>query len=151
MDNIPQRLDTELKEALKARDELKLSVVRMLKASLKNKAIEKTGPLTDDEVISVLSTMAKQRRESIEQFAKAGRMELVEKEKKELEILHSYMPAQLSPQEIDEIIRAAITETGASSAGDMGKVMKVVAPKTKGLADGKAVNQRVKELISPGS
>lgn len=151
MDNIPQRLDTELKEALKARDELKLSVVRMIKASLKNRSIEKTAPLTDDEVIAVLSTMAKQRRESIEQFAKAGRMELVEKEKRELEILHSYLPAQLSPEEIDGIIRAAIAETGASSAGDMGKVMKIVSPKTKGLADGKAVNQRVKELLSPGS
>jgi hypothetical protein len=151
MNNVPQRIDTDLKEALKARDELKLSVVRMIKASLKNKSIEKMAPLTDDEVISVLSTMSKQRRESIEQFANAGRSDLVEKEKKELEIIQSYMPAQLSAEDIDEIIRAAIAETGASQPGDMGKVMKIVAPKTKGLADGKAVNRRVGELLSSGS
>lgn len=151
MSNVPQRIDTDLKEALKARDELKLSVVRMIKASLKNRSIEKMAPLTDDEVISVLSTMSKQRRESIEQFANAGRSELAEKEKKELEIIQSYMPAQLSAEDIDEIIRAAIAETGASQPGDMGKVMKIVASKTKGLADGKAVNRRVGELLSSGS
>lgn len=142
-----ERLDTELKEALKAKDTLKLSVVRMVKASLKNKEIEKMGKLTDEEVISALSSMAKQRRESIEQFTAAGRTELAEKEKTELEIIQSYLPKQLSPQEIDDIILSAIKECNALSPGDIGKVMKIVSPKTKGTADGKAVNQRVKELL----
>ncbi|HXW69112.1 MAG TPA: GatB/YqeY domain-containing protein [Dissulfurispiraceae bacterium] len=147
METIPQRLDAELKEALKSRNELKLSVLRMLKASLKNKEIEKMGPLSDEEIISVLSSMAKQRRDSIKQFAAAGRSDLAEKETKELEIVRSYLPAQLSPEELDRIIYSAISECNASSPGDMGKVMKIVAPLTKGTADGKAVNQRVKELL----
>lgn len=143
-----EKLDAELKEALKSKDELKVSVIRMIKASLKNKSIEKMGTLTDDDILSVLSSMAKQRRESIEQFTSAGRADLAEKEKKELEIVQSYLPKQLSLQEIDEIIRSAIKECNASSSGDMGKVMKIVAPKTKGVADGKVVSQRVKELLS---
>ncbi len=147
METIPQRLDAELKEALKSHNELKLSVVRMLKASLKNKEIEKMGPLSPEEIISVLSSMAKQRRDSIEQFAAAGRSDLAEKETRELEIVLSYLPAQLSPEELDRIIRFAIMECSASSPGDIGKVMKIVAPLTKGTADGKVVNHRVKELL----
>ncbi|MBI3593278.1 MAG: GatB/YqeY domain-containing protein [Nitrospirae bacterium] len=151
MNNILQRLDTELKEALKSRDELRVSVLRMFKASLKNKEIEKMGALTDEEIISVLSSMAKQTRESIEQFTSAGRADLAEKEKKELEIIRSYLPKQLSQQELDNIILSAIKECNASSANDMGKVMKLVMPKTKGVADGKTVNQRVKELLGSSS
>jgi len=147
METISHRLDAELKEALKSHNELKLSVVRMLKASLKNKEIQKMGPLSDEEIISVLSSMAKQRRDSIEQFAAAGRSDLAEKETKELEIVLSYLPSQLSPEELDRIIYSAIRECNASSPGDMGKVMKIVAPLTKGTADGKVVNQRVKELL----
>jgi uncharacterized protein YqeY len=147
MDTIPQRVDAELKEALKSRNELKLSVLRMIKASLKNKEIEKMGPLSEEEIISVLSTMAKQRRESIEQFAAAGRADLAEKETRELQIVHSYLPAQLSTEEIDKIILSAIRECNASAPCDMGKVMKAVMPLTKGVADGKVVSQRVKELL----
>jgi hypothetical protein len=147
METIPQRLDAELKEALKSRNELKLSVLRMIKASLKNKEIEKMGPLSDEEIISVLSSMAKQRKESIEQFSAAGRSDLAEKETKELEIVRSYLPAQLSPEELDRIICSAIRECNASAPGDMGKVMKIVAPLTKGKADGKVVNHRVKALL----
>lgn len=146
--SVIERLDIELREALKSRNELKVSVIRMIKASLKNKSIEKMGALTDDDVLSVLSSLAKQRRESIEQFTSAGRMDIADKEKKELEILQTYLPKQLSPQEIDEIILAAIKECSASSTTDMGKVMKIVIPKTKGAADGKVVSQRVKELLS---
>ncbi len=151
METIPQRLDAELKEALKARNELKLSVLRMLKASLKNKEIEKMGPLSNEEIISVLSSMAKQRRDSIEQFSAAGRLDLAEKETKELEIVRSYLPSQLSPEELDRIICSAIRESNASAPADIGKVMKIVAPLTKGTADGKAVNQRVKELLGAAS
>lgn len=146
--DIFERLDAELKEALKSGDKLKLSVVRMIKASLKNKEIDKTGKLTSEEIISVLSTMVKQRRESMEQFSAAGRTDLVEKEKAELEIIQSYLPKQLSLQEIDAIILSAVRECNASSPGEMGMVMKLVSPKIKGVADGKMVNQRVKEFLS---
>lgn len=145
---ILERIDAEIKEALKTGDALKLSVIRMLKASLKNKSIEKRSSLTDDDILSVLSSMAKQRRESIEQFTAAGRTDLAGKEAKELEIVQSYLPKQLTPEELDSIILSAITESSASSPADMGKVMKIVASKTKGVADGKIVNQRVKELLS---
>jgi uncharacterized protein YqeY len=145
--SIPQRLDTELKEALKARNELKLSVLRMIKASLKYKEIEKMAPLSEADIISVLSSMAKQRKESIEQFGAAGRSDLVEKETKELEIVRTYLPAQLSSEDLDKIIRLAIEECHASTQADMGKVMKFVMMQTKGAADGKVVNQRVKELL----
>jgi uncharacterized protein YqeY len=142
-------LNAVLKEALKSRDVLKVSVIRMIKASLKNKEIEKMSSLTDDEIMSVLSTLAKQRRESIEQFSAAGRTDLADKETKELEIIQSYLPKQLNTEELDSIIRAAIGESGASSLNDLGKVMKVLMPRVKGLADGKLVNQRVKELLTP--
>lgn len=145
--HIFERLDAELKEALKSKDELKLSTIRMIKASLKNKSIEKMGALVDDDIISVLSSMAKQRRESIEQFSSAGRSDLAEKEKKELYIIQSYLPEQLSQNALDEIILSAIKECGASSPNDFGRVMKIIMPRIKGAADGKAVSQRVKELL----
>jgi uncharacterized protein len=140
-------LNSALKEALKSRDELRVSAIRMMKASLKNKEIEMMGKLTDEAVLSVLSTMAKQRRESIEQYTTAGRTDLAEQESKELEIIQSYLPKQLSADEIDLLIRSAISESGATSANDMGKVMKVLMPRVKGVADGKIVNQRVRELL----
>ena len=107
--------------------------------------------LTDEEVLSVLSTLAKQRRESIEQYSAAGRSDLADKESKELEIIQSYLPKQLSASELDNVIRLAISESGASSLNELGKVMKVLMPKVKGVADGKIVNQRVKELLGPAS
>jgi hypothetical protein len=146
--SFPERLDAELKEALKARNELKLSVVRMIKASLKNKSIEKGSALTDDEIISVLSTLAKQRKESIDQFTLGGRKDLADREQKELAVLLEYLPTQLSPEELDALIRSAIAECGATSAQDMGKVMKIVIQKTRGSADGKVVNQRVRDLLA---
>ena len=130
---ILEDLNAALKEAMKSRDELKTSVIRMMKASLKNKEIEKMGTLTDEDILSALSTMAKQRRESIEQFANAGRTELAEKESRELEILQAYLPKQLSPEELDALIKNAISESGAKSAADMGKVMKVLMPNVKWL------------------
>ncbi|MCI0468731.1 MAG: GatB/YqeY domain-containing protein [Nitrospirae bacterium] len=133
---------------MKSRDEIRTSVLRMIKASLKNKAIEKFGALTDEDILSVLTTLAKQRRESIEQFTSAGRIELAEREKRELEIVQSYLPRQLSSDELDAIISSAIKESKSSSVNDIGKVMKLVTPKTKGAADGKIVNQRVRDILS---
>jgi len=145
-----ESLDKDLREALKSKDELKTSVIRMIKASLKNKSIEKMGVLTDDDILSVLSSLAKQRRESIEQFSLAGRTDLAQREKKELEIVQTYLPKQLSLESLDEIILSAIKECSAVSPNDMGKVMKIIAPKIKGAADGKLVSQKVKELLSAG-
>ena len=143
-----KRLDEDLKGAIKRSDPVSLSALRMAKAAIKNLQIEKGRELSDEEIVGVLSTMAKQRRESIEQFSKGGREDLAEKERKELSVLQSYMPAQLPPEEIEKLIVEAIKESSARSEADMGKVMKLLMPKIKGVADGKWVNTRVKELLS---
>src|SRR4030042_6190405 len=119
-----QKLDEDLKTALKTSDKLKLSVLRMAKAAVKNQQIDKGRELQDEEILALFSTLAKQRRESIEQFLKGGREELARQENQELLILQSYMPAQLSVEEIDGLILQAIKENSAKSEGDMGQVMK---------------------------
>ncbi len=142
-----ERIEADLKDALKRSDRLKLSVLRMIKASIKNKEIEKGSPLSDEEIISVLTSLSKQRRESIEEFRRAGREELVEKETAELSVLQSYMPEQLSEEELNDMIKSAIQESGATSVRDIGKVMKIVMPRVKGRADGKVVNQKVRAIL----
>ena len=142
-----KKLDEDLITALKKSDKLKLSVLRMAKAAVKNQQIDKGRELQDEEILAIFSTLAKQRRESIEQFSKGGRDDLVQQETLELAILQSYMPAQLSAQEIDDMILQAIKESSAKNEGDMGKVMKMLAPRIKGVADGKSVNNRVRELL----
>lgn len=143
-----QLLDSDLKTAMKESEKVKVSVLRMLKSSLKYKQIEKGKELSDEDILAVITTLAKQRRESIEQFSKGGREDLAEQERQELLVLNSYLPKQLSSEEIDSMIVAAIKETSAVSEADMGKVMRVLMPKIRGVADGKYVNNRVKELIS---
>lgn len=142
-----QKLDEDLKTALKKSDKLKLSVLRMAKAAVKNQQIDKGRELRDEEILAIFSTLAKQRRESIEQFSKGGRDDLVQQESQELLILQSYMPVQLSAEELNAMILQAIKESSAESEGDMGKVMKILAPRIKGVADGKWVNNRVRELL----
>ncbi len=142
-----QKLDDDLKSAMKASDKLKVSTIRMVKASLKNKQIEKREELSEDDIVSILSTLSKQRRESIEQFSNAGRDDLADNERQELEILQGYMPKQLTPEELDKIISESIRETASQGVKDMGKVMRIVMPRVKGAADGKTVNQRVKCLL----
>ncbi len=139
-----QKLDEDLKTALKKSDKLKLSVLRMAKAAVKNQQIDKGRELRDEEILAIFSTLAKQRRESIEQFSKGGRDDLVRQESEELLILQSYMPAQLSVEELNAMILEAIQEASAETEADMGKVMKILAPRIKGVADGKWVNNRVK-------
>ena len=146
-----RRFDDDLRQALKASERSKVSVIRMVKAAVKNAQIEKGRELTDEEIISVLSTMAKQRRESIEQFTRGSRADLVRNEEQELGILQSYMPQQLGNDEIERMIHDAIRESSAAGTQDMGKVMRILMPRIKGLADGKYVNQRVKELLEPGT
>jgi uncharacterized protein len=142
-----QRLDEDFKTALKKSDKLKLSVLRMAKAAVKNQQIDKGRELLDEEILAIFSTLAKQRRESIEQFSKGGRDDLVQQESQELLILQSYMPVQLSVEELNAMILQAIKESSAAGEGDMGKVMKILAPRIKGVADGKWVNTRVRELL----
>ncbi|MFI5295064.1 MAG: GatB/YqeY domain-containing protein [Thermodesulfovibrionales bacterium] len=142
-----QRLDGDLKTALRESDRLKLSAIRLVKAAVKNRQIEKGRDLSDEEILSVISTLAKQRRESIEQFSKGGRNDLADQEKRELAVLQAYMPEQLSPEELDSLILQAIRESSARDEKDMGKVMKILMPRVKGVSDGKAVNSRVKELL----
>jgi len=142
-----QKLDDDLKSALKASDSLRVSVIRMTKAALKNRQIDKRGDLSEEDIIAVLSTLAKQRKESIEQFSKGGREDLAEKERQELSILQSYMPEQLTHEELDGVIIEAIKETSAGGVKDMGKVMRLVMSRVKGAADGKIVTQRVKNLL----
>ena len=146
-----RRFDDDLKQALKAAERSKVSVIRMVKAAVKNAQIEKGRELTDEEIISVLFAMAKQRRESIEQFTRGSRADLVRNEEQELGILQSYMPQQLGNDEIERMIHDAIRESSAAGAQDMGKVMRILMPRIRGLADGKYVNQRVKELLEPGT
>ena len=141
------RLSSELKESLKARNQLKVEVIRLLKSSIKNKEIEKMSPLTDEEILGVIISAVKQRRDSIEQFQKGGREDLVQKETSELEILQTFLPQQLSDEEVVNEIKAILTETGASSPKDMGKVMKVLIPRIKGRADGTKVSSLVKEIM----
>ncbi len=149
--SLTARFDDDLKKALKASESVKVSVLRMAKAAVKNRQIEKGRELTDDEIVSVLTSMVKQGRESIEQFTKAGRMDLVRNEELEVAILQTYLPQQLSPDELDRIIVDAIRESSANTPQDLGKVMRILMPRVKGVADGKYVNQRVKELLESGS
>ena len=146
-----KQIDEDLKIAMKSSDTVRVSVLRMAKSAIKNVQIEKNRELSDEEILSVLSSMGKQRRESIEQFSRAGREDLAGVERQELSMLQSYMPAQLSPEEVEKLILQAIHESSATSEADMGRVMKVLMPRIKGVADGKWVNLRVKELLASPS
>ncbi len=143
------RIQQELTSAMKTKDELRLSVLRMVKTALKNKQVEKMAALDDAEAVQVLSTLVKQRRDSIEQFTQGGRADLAGKEQKEIAIIEQYLPARASDAEVDAAIAAAIAETGAKSPKEMGAVMKSVMARLKGqLVDGKVVSERVKAKLS---
>jgi uncharacterized protein YqeY len=143
-----EQVAADITAAMKAKDPGRLSALRMLKAAIMNKGVEKGRDLDDAEVLQVVSSLVKQRRDSIDQFAKAGRTDLVDKETGELEVLQHYLPPGASAEEIDAAVAAAIAESGASSPKDMGKVMKAVMPKLAGKnADGKAVNEAVRRKL----
>lgn len=142
------RLNEEMVRAAKARDKIRLSAIRMLKTALHNKEIELMRPLNETETMQILSLMVKQRKDSIEQFAKGGRADLVEKEEAELKILLEYLPAQMSEEEVEALIKKIIVEIDAVSVKDMGRVMKVLMPEITGKADGKAAGEKVKALLS---
>jgi len=143
-----ETVDREMILAAKSKDKIRLSALRMLKNGLHNREIDLKRELDEVEFLQLLSSMVKQRKDSIEQFEKGGRMDLVEKEQAELKVIEEFLPAQLSEADLDAAITEAIRETGATSARDMGKVMKVVMPKLTGRADGKAVGEKVKARLS---
>src|SRR3954470_17023068 len=143
-----EQVNSDIATAMKAKAAGRLSALRMLKAAIMNKGIEKGHDLDDAEVLQVVSSLVKQRRDSIEQFTKAGRNDLVDKETAEVTILEHYLPPAASAEEIDAAVAAAIAETGAASAKDMGKVMKAVMPKLAGKnADGRTVNDAVRRKL----
>jgi hypothetical protein len=146
-----EQIDQDLKEAMKARQPERLAVLRMLKAALKNTAIEKGGAsavLDDAEALAVVRKQVKQRHDSVEGFEKGGRPELAANEKAEIEVLNAYLPAQLSAEDISAIVQAAIAEAGATSKAQMGAVMKIAQAKANGRADGKALSQAVQKLLN---
>jgi uncharacterized protein YqeY len=143
-----ENLDQDLKDSQKSRDAVRVSVIRMLKAAIKNREVDKRGELTDEEFLQAVNSQVKTRKEAIEEFKKAGRTELVEKEEQELKILTEYLPEPLTEGEISGLVEAAIKETDAAGPKDMGKVMKILMPQILGRADGKLVSQMVKDTLS---
>jgi uncharacterized protein len=148
---LQERVDSDLKEAMRAKDTTKVAVLRMLKSALKYSAIEKSGAdaqLSDAEAVQVIRKQVKQRHDSIESFEKGGRAELAAKEKEELSVLSSYLPQGLSGAEIAQMVRETIAEVGATSKAQMGMVMKALQAKAGGRADGKTLSQEVQKQLS---
>jgi len=143
-----EEIQNELVEAMKSKDQLRLDVLRGIKTAIKNKEVEKVRQLSDAEVLQVLQTLVKQRRDSIEQFTKGGRLDLVAREESELRILEGYLPPPVQVQEINTVVGQVIQELNATSAKDVGKVMKSVMEKFSGrVVDGKVVNQIVRDRL----
>jgi uncharacterized protein YqeY len=146
--SLNEKIAADIASAMKAKDAARLSALRMLKAAVMNKGVEKGRDLDDAEVQQVISSLVKQRRDSIEQFSKAGRTDLVNKETGEIAVLEAYLPPAATAEEIDAAVASAIAESGATSSKDIGKVMKVLMPKLAGRnVDGRAVNEAVRRKL----
>ncbi|MEA3543607.1 MAG: GatB/YqeY domain-containing protein, partial [Thermodesulfobacteriota bacterium] len=146
--SLKDQLMQDMKVAMKAKQAVRLGTIRQLRSAIKNKEIELQQELDDSAILSVIGTAVKQRREAAQMYNDNDRLELAAKEEAELLVLQQYLPAQLSEAEVRDIVAAVITESGATSMKDMGKVMPQVMVRTKGSADGKLVNQLVRELLS---
>ena len=152
--SIKKRLDAEMKDAMKRREQRVVGCIRMLKSKLLEREVAlrskqgKDYEIADGEALNVISTYAKQRRDSIESYRQGGRDDLVAEEQAELEIVARYLPQQLSPEALRELISSAIEESGAGSIKDFGALMKLVVPRTKGAADGKVVSALVREMLT---
>jgi len=144
---LKDQLNQDMRLAMKQRDRVRTSIIRLVKAGIKNKEIELGEELDDNRVIKVILALVKQHKESIEQFQKGGRDDLVRKEQAELEILECYLPEQMSEEEVMSLVREAVVRSGAISMKDVGKVMKYIMPKIQGRADGKMINERVKQSL----
>lgn len=151
--SLKEQISADAVEAMKRKDKLTLDVLRMLKSRILEEEVKLRGKkgkdyqLSDEETLGVVTSYAKQRKQSIDAYAEAGREDLAEREKNELEIINSYLPKQLSREEIEKLVEDAIAETGAETLKDMGTVMKAVMPKLKGAADGKLVNEVVRSKL----
>ena len=150
--NLKEQILGDLTVAMKAKDAARTSTLRMLKAAIVNRQIEKGGELDEEELMKLLRTQVKQRRDSVEQYEKGGRQDLVDKETAEIAVIEGYLPQAASPEEIEKAVAAAIAETGATSMKEMGAVMKAVMPLLAGKnADGRAVSEAVKKKLTPMS
>ncbi|MBI4803983.1 MAG: GatB/YqeY domain-containing protein [Desulfovibrio sp.] len=145
---LQEQIEKDFLAAYKAKEEVRVAVLRMLKTAAKNRQVELLRPLSDEEMLEVIARQVKQRQESIDQFSQAGRTEMAEREAAEMVVLKAYLPVQLSAEETVAAVEAAIAETGATSAREMGKVMQAVMAKHKGRIDGKAVNEIVKARLT---
>ncbi len=148
--NLLERLESDMIKAAKARDSERLGAIRFVRSQTKNRQIELRRELKDEDVVEVLSRIAKQHRESIEQFQEGGRDELVKHERRQLSAIEEYLPAQLGEQELLEILSGVIEETGAAGPRDIGMVMKTIMPRVKGRADGKIVKGLVQSRLTDG-
>ena len=146
--NFREKLAADMVEAAKNRERVRLSALRLIKTALHNREIDLKRDMKEDEFIQMLASMVKQRKESIEQFGKGGRADLVANEEEELRIIQEFMPRPLSEEEIEQEIDRAVQETGATALKDLGRVMKVLMPKLTGKADGRAVGEKVKAKLS---
>jgi hypothetical protein len=145
---LADKINSDIAAAMKRKDAPRLSALRMMKTAIVNKSVEKGRDLEDAEVLQVVSTLLKQRKDSVEQFSRAGRSDLVAKETAEIAILEAYLPPAATREEIDAVVAAAIAETGATTAKDIGRVMKAVMPKLAGKnADGRAINESVRRTL----
>lgn len=145
---LKEKIDQELKEAMRSKDERKLAALRMLKTAIRRAEVDKMRELTEEEIIAVIADEARKRREAIEEFSRGGREDLALQEREELAVLEAYLPRPLSREEIVEMARQAIKEVGATNPRQLGQVMKVLMPRVKGRADGSLVSQIVQELLS---
>ena len=145
--DLREKIDSDIKDALKSGAKEKVSALRLLSAALKNKQIDLRRPVTEEEVVQTVRSLIKQRKDSIEQFAKGGRQDLVEKETAEVAILEVYLPQALSREELERMVREVIAQTGAQGPRDMGKVMKALTPVAAGRADGKLLSELVKSAL----
>ncbi len=143
-----EKIREDMKSATKSRDLVALSALRMAVSAIKNRQIELGKELDDGEVVKVISSLIKQRKESIELYEKGGREELADKERKEIEVLKAYLPPELTSEELEKLVKDTIAEVGAVSAKEMGKVMKALMPKVAGRADGKVVSDLVRKMLS---
>lgn len=146
--SLKQRLATEMTEALRAGQKVRLSTLRLLAAAVKNREVELRRELTDDEFVEVVGRQVKQRRDSIEAYAGAGREDLADREREEQAVLQAYLPEPLSEAEVDALVDEAVAATGASGPGDIGKVMGALMAKAKGRVDGKTVQAKVRARLS---
>ena len=145
--SLAERLNADMKEAMKNKDKFTLSVIRMIRSSLQNIEIDQRRELTEQDVLDVLNREVKQRKDALQEFEKAGRADLVEQLGQEIEVILAYLPKQLTEEEIKAIVQQTIVEVGVSSKAEMGKLMGALMPKVKGIADGKLVNQIVQASL----